>query len=135
MSTALVILNKLKAIDVQAAAVASINATSAYAVGQQRLQLFQGLKADDTYQPDYSPVSVAKFGKTPGPIKLYDTGAYYAGLKFEAAGLTVRSYSTDEKNDYLEGLYHPLGLGTDARTRYKVVLLPEFVKQIKRFLQ
>lgn len=135
MSTALKILNKLNSINLLAAAQTSITNTEDAAVDEQRYQLSQGLKADGTYQPDYSPRSVSVYGKTPGPIKLYDKGGFYRGLKVEVSGELFKLYSIDEKNDYLDGLYHPLGLGVYARTNYIRTLRPEFVKQVKEYLK
>jgi hypothetical protein len=134
MSTAGTILFKLQRVDVTGAAQRAIQLTKSDAVAAQRVQLSQGLKADGTYQPDYSPVSVSKYGKPPGPIKLYDIGSYYGGLKIEVSGVTIRYLSTDEKNDYLEGLYHPLGLGFQGRINWIRTLKPAFVGEIKKYL-
>lgn len=64
-------------------------------------QLRQGLKGDGSYLPNYSPVSVAKFGKPFGPIKLYDEGDYYRGLKARAFGSVLEIDDTDWKDPML----------------------------------
>ena len=64
-------------------------------------QLRQGLKGDGSYLPNYSPVSVAKFGKPFGPIKLYETGDYYQGLKAKAFGNVLEIDDTDWKDPML----------------------------------
>jgi hypothetical protein len=135
LATANIILKKLESVNLLLAAQKSISNTQDSAVDEQRYQLSQGLKADGTYQPNYSPRSVSVYGKTPGPIKLYDTGAFYRGLKVEVTGDLFKLYSIDEKNDYLDGLYQPLGLGVYARTNYIRTLQPEFVKQVKEYLK
>lgn len=47
-------------------------------------QLDKGLEADGTFMGNYSRVSVEKFGKRPGPIRLYDTGATRESFKVRA---------------------------------------------------
>lgn len=135
MTTSLTILNRLQKINLELSAQAAIEDDAVNATKAQKEQLFQGLKADDTYQPDYSPRSVKVYGKPPGPIKLKDTGAYYAGLKIDVLGDKFSIFSIDEKNDYLEGIYHPLGLGTQARTDWIKTLKPVFVKHVKDYLK
>src|SRR5882672_2601624 len=61
-------------------------------------QLRQGLKGDGSYLPNYSPVSVAKFGKPFGPIRLFETGDYYQGLKAKAFGSVLEIDDTDWKD-------------------------------------
>lgn len=70
-------------------------------------QLRQGLKGDGSYLPNYSPVSVAKFGKPFGPIKLYETGDYYQGLKAKAFGSVLEIDDTDWKDAKLTTIYGP----------------------------
>lgn len=135
MTTALDILNKFEKVDVLASAQRAIENTADSAVKEQKSQLAQGLKADGTFQPNYSPRSVSVFGKTPGPIKLFDTGAYYAGLRVEVRGDLFSINSTDSKEEYLENKYNPLGLGVLAKTNYITVLEPEFIRQIKSYLK
>src|SRR5690242_18820939 len=43
-------------------------------------QLFQGKQADGGFLPDYSERSVTVFGKPPGPMRLFETGAFYRGF-------------------------------------------------------
>jgi len=70
-------------------------------------QLRQGLKGDGSYLPNYSPVSVAKFGKPFGPIRLYETGDYYQGLKAKAFGNVLEIDDTDWKDAKLTQIYGP----------------------------
>ena len=86
-------------------------------------QMEVGLKADGTYQEPYSEVSVSKYGKEPGYIKLKDTGKFHQGvtLKKEKQNeflLTSKdnSYLSDVgqgKTEYLDFVYDPFGL-TDS---------------------
>lgn len=70
-----------------------------------RDQLKIGMRADGSFLPPYSPVSVSKFGKNPGIIKLYDTGAFYDGIKpeFDKASFDIKD--TDNKTDMLQDRY------------------------------
>lgn len=135
MTTALEILAKLQKINVTEAAQVSIRETNIEAVNAQQQQLAQGLKADGTYQDDYSARSVREFGKPPGPIKLFDQGGFYKGLKIEVVGDKFNINSTDEKNDYLDIKYRPLGLGTAAKIEWLKTLRPVFVSKIKLYLK
>ena len=64
-------------------------------------QLQQGIKGDGSHLPNYSPVSVAKFGKPFGPIKLYETGDYYRGLVAKAFGNILEIDDTNWKDPML----------------------------------
>lgn len=61
------------------------------------LQLSQGINGDGSTFRDYSPVSVAKFGKPAGPIKWFDTGDFYKGVKAFADNATLKIDDTDWK--------------------------------------
>lgn len=63
------------------------------------LQLQAGQRGDGTFLPDYSPISVEVFGKPEGPIRLFETGAFYRGitmrvikeLGIELTGLDIKT--------------------------------------------
>ena len=107
------------------------------AVNQQRLQLAQGLQSNDQYLPDYSFRSVFQYGKEPGPIKLYDTGAYYRGYKIDVREDIFILDSTDHKSEMLKKRYGPdiAGLGSEARSNYILTLRPVFINEVKTYLQ
>lgn len=136
MTTALQLLNKLERIDVSLSAQVAIENTASAATEQQRLQLNQGLKSDGNYLPDYSFRSVFQYGKPPGPIKLYDTGAFYRGINIDVREDIFILDSLDEKVTMLENRYgrEILGLGAAAKVNYIRTLQPEFIKQIKNYL-
>jgi hypothetical protein len=60
-------------------------------------QLQKGQSGSGETLPDYSPVSVHVYGKPPGPIKLFDTGAYYRGITARVKGQTLDVDNTDSK--------------------------------------
>jgi len=137
MSTALTILKKLESIDVTEAARVSITNTKDYAVAQQKLQLFQGIGADDLkIIPSYSKKTIAikiTKGQPIDRVTLRDTGAFYQGIRIDVVGEVIRTDSVDEKSQDLQGRYggEIFGMGTNYRTRYVKILLPEFIKQIR----
>jgi hypothetical protein len=64
-------------------------------------QLQQGMRSDGEVLPDYSPVSVMKYGKPPGPIRLFDTGAFYRAIIAKANPLALEFDNTDSKRGKL----------------------------------
>lgn len=137
MQTALTILKKLESIDVKEAARVSITNTHEYAEAQQKLQLFQGIGADDLkIIPSYSAKTKAikiKKGQPIDRVTLRDTGAFYQGIRIDVVGEVIRTDSIDEKSQDLQGRYggEIFGMGTRYRERYVKILKPEFIKQIK----
>lgn len=108
------------------------------AVQQQKEQLAQGLRSDDSVTPDYSFRSVFQYGKEPGPIKWYDTGAFYRGIKIDVREDIFILDSTDPKTSMIlnskKGGPDTLGLGTAALNNYISTLRPVFIRRIKEYL-
>lgn len=50
-------------------------------IDAQKAQWNVGLEADGSFMGNYSPISVSKYGKPDGPIKLEDTGATRESIK------------------------------------------------------
>lgn len=100
-------------------------------------QLRQGLKGDGSHLPNYSPISVAKFGKPFGPIKLYETGDFYQGLQAKAFGNVLEIDDTDWKDAKLTTIY---GSEIKALTDQSVqelqeeVWLPGMLYEVNRLL-
>jgi hypothetical protein len=100
-------------------------------------QLQQGLKGDGSHLPNYSPVSVAKFGKPFGPIKLYDRGNYYKGITSKAFGNVLEIDDTDSKDPILTQRY-----GFDIRSLtdqslqelQEEVFIPNMIAEVSRLL-
>lgn len=137
MATASQILSKLNKIDVPLSAQIAIENTADAAIEQQRLQLSQGLKSDNSYLPDYSFRSVFQYNKPPGPIRLYDTGDFYIGILIDVREDLFIIESADEKNTMLQNRYGKeiLGLGNAAKINYVRVLRPVFLKEIKKYFK
>jgi hypothetical protein len=68
-------------------------------------QLSRGERGDGSKMPYYSPVSVAKFNKPAGPIKLFDQGGFYRGVTVEVTREGIIIYDTDDKSEMLEIRY------------------------------
>lgn len=76
-----------------------------------RDQLRIGMRADGSFLPPYSSNSVTKFGKKPGTIKLFDTGAFYDGIKPEFKKREFNITDSDQKTDMLQDRYGDAILG------------------------
>ncbi len=103
MATGNEIIARLKGINVQVEAIETFNKHAETAAQLNRVQLSHGMKGDGTFLPDYSYTSVTKFGKPPGPIKLYDTGAFYMDIEYKAIGVQIVSDSKSDKRETIDG--------------------------------
>ncbi|MEX0598821.1 MAG: hypothetical protein WD512_20220 [Candidatus Paceibacterota bacterium] len=65
-------------------------------------QLSRGERADGEILPDYSPTSVTVYGKPPGPIKLYDQGDFWKGIRIKLMADGFEMIGTDSKTAELE---------------------------------
>jgi hypothetical protein len=104
-------------IDLNRAAKRAVKARAEDIAELNRDQLKKGERADGAILPDYAPASVDKFGKPEGPIKLFDRGEFYGGLKATFSEKDFAVVGTDSKTDILqfgtgEGA-HPDGFGED----------------------
>ena len=68
-------------------------------------QLSRGERGDGSKLPNYSPVSVAVYGKPAGPSKLFDQGDFYRGVSVEVTRDGIIIYDTDGKSEMLEIRY------------------------------
>lgn len=68
-------------------------------------QLERGERVDGSKLPDYSPASVLIFGKTPGPMNLNHTGAYWRGIRAVVTSAGIELEGTDMKSEMLELRY------------------------------
>lgn len=68
-----------------------------------REQLEKGERSDGSHLPDYSKTSVEMYGKTPGPIKLYDTGEFYKSIEAKVVNDVIAILSSPLKKDIVTG--------------------------------
>ena len=94
-------------------------------------QLQMGMRSDGVFLPDYSVRSVVEFGKPPGPIRLFDTGAFYRGITLvasrEFADLEGRDSKTNElQSDYGDRI---IGLSEDNRRAFQHEYLRQGIRE------
>ena len=104
MATLSQLLARIQQIDIAKEVEDAFNDNAWFAEDRNREQLMMGV-GGERLMPDYSEKSVTKYGKPAGPIKLYETGAFYKGITYKAEDGIVKAFSTDEKNDFLEDMY------------------------------
>lgn len=98
-------------------------------------QLQKGQRADGSYLPNYSPVSVLVYGKPAGHIKLYDQGDFYAGITVTIDDEGIELIGRDIKTEMLVTRYGEgiLGLTEESleilKDRYAIQLLQEYIKE------
>lgn len=139
MRTCQDMLDNLRKVDLPLSMAAAMEDTAGEAVAQQKLQLAQGLRSDDSVTDDYSFRSVFQYGKEPGPIKWHDTGAFYAGILFDVRNDIFILDSADPKTTMIlnstKGGPNTFGFGTKAQAEYIIVLKPIFVDHVQRYLK
>lgn len=135
MNTCADMLARLQKVDIRLDMVIAMEETAQEATDQQRLQLSQGLTSEGDYLPDYSFRSVFQYGKEPGPIKLYDTGAFYRGMLLDVRQDIFILESADPKSNMLQNKYGKdiLGLRVQALNNYILTLEPVFIRRIKSY--
>jgi len=84
-------------------------------------QLQRGERVDGSIQDDYSPTSVFKYGKPPGPIRLFDTGAFYRGVTLEIFTRSFQMIGRDIKTDFLERGRFGEVVGLTEDTKFEVI--------------
>lgn len=97
--------NSIGDIDLNAITQRALEARQDIIAELNRDQLRDGRTATGASLPPYSRTSVVKFGKPPGAIKLFDTGAFYDSIKPEFAGSSFLVDDTDSKKDMLQDRY------------------------------
>lgn len=137
MTTCVDMLDKLLKVDLPLSMTVAMEDTAKEATDQQRAQLSQGLMSDDNFLPDYSFRSVFRYGKTPGPIKLYDTGDFYRGMLLDVRQDIFILESADPKSTMLQNRYgaNIFGFGSKAQAEYIITLKPVFVGHVQNYLK
>ncbi len=132
-------LEKLENVNLLLSMQVAMEETANTAVSEQKLQLQQGLRSDDTVTDDYSFRSVFQFGKPPGPIRWYDQGDFYRGILFDVRQDIFIIDSTDPKTTMImnskKGGPDTLGLGSVATNKWIVIMKPVFIEEVKTYLK
>ena len=92
-------------------------------------QLREGVKADGSIMPDYSPVSVEVYGKPPGPIKLFDTGDFYKSIDYSFAKKITVTFDSVKDDDNLIDIYGSAIIGLNDESRE--FIMPEIIENLK----
>lgn len=101
MSTITYLHKKFQSFSIKEVAIESLRQCSSALANLNVEQMNKGVKSDGNLMPDYSPVSVEKFGKPEGPIKLFDKGDFYRGWKVDVRDEQIFITSTDDKAEML----------------------------------
>ena len=132
MATASQLLERLQSINIAQEFQDAFNEQAYYAEDLNVMQLKDGMGGDGP-MPDYSEKSVTKYGKPAGRIRLYDTGDFYKGITYKAEGDTIKAFSTDQKNDYLEEFYMeyaPIKLTNESKKDMASMVQSQMAKEI-----
>jgi len=97
-------------------------------------QMDAGLDANGQFIGNYSEVSVRVYGKEPGPIKLYDTGATRESIRIVAGSEgVVESADTNLHGKDLSNLFIPsLGLDSESLQELKPEINIRVVEIMKK---
>lgn len=100
-------------------------------------QLYQGKETNGSFLPDYSKRSVEVFGKPAGPMKLFETGAFYRGFFVKSDKFPIVFSSHDSKTEKLTkafGSDEIFGLSKENLTDFsRSYLLPDLQNFIRKF--
>ena len=131
----------LKALKFEELCAEAVIENEKYAADLNTQQLFQGERSDGSSMPDYSFVSVNFYNKPAGPIRLFDTGAFYGGFVFASKTGTAQFplfiTSTDSKSKELEGRYGKqiFGLTEQNLSGFaRVYVLPSVGKKLREYM-
>ena len=98
-----------------------------------REQLREGKRDDGTMLPDYSPASVAFYGKIAGPMTLLDTGDFQDAFYIDDSSTAFEIRSSDDKESMLVKEYgaNIFGLAQSQRQYMaEEIIKPNLVKSI-----
>lgn len=91
-------------------ALKSLRSHETTAINMNTDQLFAGRLANGEKMPDYSETSVMRFGKRPGPYRMYETGDFFDGFFMQAHKFPVIFNSRDLKTPRIMDLIESKGL-------------------------
>lgn len=106
----------------------AFNDESAMAAELNRKQLDKGQKSDGSFLPNYKSKSRS------GPIRLYDTGDFWRGIRFIADNDKITSFSDDRKNSLLQDKYGEkiLGLTAQSKIELQPYISDNYLIQVKK---
>jgi|SRR5688572_651643 len=106
-------LNQLTVSRLNEEVLASIERHETVVTNMNTDQLFQGQDSKGNSLPDYSERSVTVFGKPSGPMRLFDSGAFYRGFFLDTSKFPVVIFSNDSKTGKIAELLAARGENPD----------------------
>ena len=107
----------------------------------QKSQMFDdGVDSKNKTLGNYSEASVKIFGKSPGHIKVYDTGEFFDSIKVKSSeGEIIISANTikvawDGAVDLLDRWSELLGLNEKSLSELREFIRPIFIEQTREFI-
>ena len=97
-----------------------------------------GIDSEGVSLGDYSPVSVQKYGKPEGHIRLYDTGEFYESFKVVVNGINAEITAKTQKEDVdLAEEYGKqiIGLTNESKEVLTKVIIKVLKKRTRELLQ
>ena len=127
------LLENVQKLNVNRETLIAIGKTSTQMAELNREQLREGKQSDGQNMPPYSWVSVHKFFKPEGPIRLFDTGAFHNSIQVDVGSDEFQFIAEDRYNLFERyGENNILGL-TDRQQEYynEEIFLPVFAEQVE----
>ena len=142
MATIKAVLNRVKALDVQAVAVDSLRETSDAITEAVQRQALAGLRSDGSrILPEYSDLTISikkEKGQPTDRVTLYDTGDYFRSMRTDVSANAVITTASDEKAENLRKKYGTRGgklLTPGGKFKQGYIddtLNPVFMRKIKK---
>lgn len=128
------LIEKVKGVDVEKVIETAFDSTALALADINRERMLDGVKADGSIMPFYSPVSQSKFGYPNEAIKLKATGAFQTAISVTRQGESIITDSTDEKSAMLKERYGEQIFGTGGSYKQQYIeesLQPSFIAEIR----
>lgn len=106
---------------------------NAQIIDANQYQWNRGLEADGTFMGNYSNVSVTKYGKSPGPIKLKDTGATRESMKvvIQGDGFVMHADMDLHGTDLTERFPKALGLTSESISDLQPEIKERLIERVR----
>lgn len=113
-------------------------AVKEYIATLQQNQMYDfGVDAKGVTLGDYSDISVSKFNKPPGHIRMYDTGKFFNSIKIKADDKEVTIEANTIKQawdgavDLLDRWPDLLGLNEESLSKLRMYVRPLFIEEVR----
>lgn len=100
-------------------------------IDAQKAQWDVGLEADGSFMGNYSPISVSKYGKPDGPIRLEDTGATRESIKVLVNDGSFTTTADLETHDLQLRFPNALGLTSESLSELMPEIKSNVIEKVK----